>query len=136
MKTQISDQPAEADLEALKNGLNAANTSQGALEAHDLGIFLKENDQMIAGLYGQSYWDWLYVKYLWVAEEYQHQGLGTKLMTLAEAEASKRGCVGIHLNTFSFQGLEFYQKLGYTVFGEIDDHPQGEKRIYLLKRIR
>ena len=57
-------------------------------------------------------------------------------MQLAEGEAKRRGCHGAHLDTLSSQALPFYQKLGYTVFGQIDDLPVGHARYYLKKSLK
>jgi len=35
------------------------------------------------------------------------------------------------LDTYSFQALEFYERLGYAVFGTLDNYPPGQKRIFL-----
>ncbi|GAQ00024.1 hypothetical protein NIES2104_65890 [Leptolyngbya sp. NIES-2104] len=40
------------------------------------------------------------------------------------------------MDTFSFQAPEFYQKLGYTVFGELPDFPIGHRRLFLKKVLR
>lgn len=37
--------------------------------------------------------------------------------------------------TFSFQALDFYLGLGFEVFGEIKDHPEGGRRYFLSKRL-
>jgi hypothetical protein len=39
------------------------------------------------------------------------------------------------LDTFSFQARGFYEKLGYCVFGTLDDYPPGHSRFYLTKRL-
>jgi hypothetical protein len=39
------------------------------------------------------------------------------------------------LDTMSFQALDFYLKLGYTVFGRLDDLPEGHSRIFLKKAL-
>jgi hypothetical protein len=39
----------------------------------------------------------------------------------------------VHLDTMSFQALPFYQKQGYTVFGILEDLPEGHRRYYLRK---
>ena len=45
-------------------------------------------------------------------------------MNDAEREAIRRGCRGAWLDTYSFQARGFYERLGYTIFGTIDNiHP-------------
>ncbi|MGC6728099.1 hypothetical protein ACP0GO_26835, partial [Escherichia coli] len=39
------------------------------------------------------------------------------------------------LDTYSFQARGFYEKLGYTVFGTIDDFPPGHQRFFGRKRL-
>jgi hypothetical protein len=38
------------------------------------------------------------------------------------------------LDTFSFQARPFYEKLGYEVFGQLEDYPRGHSRYFLQKR--
>jgi ribosomal protein S18 acetylase RimI-like enzyme len=90
--------------------------------------------QVIGGLSGWSGWGWMYIELFWLPEELRRQGHGRKLMELAEAEARKRGCIGMYLNTASFQAPDFYPKLGFKVFAEIADFPPGHKTFYLMKR--
>ena len=52
-----------------------------------------------------------------------------------EAEAIRRGCKGAYLDTFSYQARPFYEKLGYEVFGTLDDYPTGHQRFYMRKRL-
>jgi hypothetical protein len=52
-----------------------------------------------------------------------------------EAEASKRGCEYCWLDTFSFQAPGFYEKYGYTRFGELGEYPRGHKRFFYTKKI-
>jgi hypothetical protein len=47
----------------------------------------------------------------------------------------KQGCQGAHLDTFSFQAKGFYEKLGYRVFGELEECPAGNSRFYLWKKL-
>ena len=46
-------------------------------------------------------------------------------MQLAEREAVQRGCHGAWLDTFEFQARGFYERLGYTCFGELPNYPAG-----------
>ena len=56
-------------------------------------------------------------------------------MRRAEDEARRRGCRGIWLDSFTFQAPGFYQRLGYEIFGALDDYPPGDKRCFLRKRL-
>jgi ribosomal protein S18 acetylase RimI-like enzyme len=64
---------------------------------------------------------------------YSRQGYGKRLLLATEQEGFKRGCRYSQLDTFSFQALGFYEKLGYRVFGELDD-VAGKHRWYFLKK--
>jgi hypothetical protein len=50
-----------------------------------------------------------------------------------KAEAMRRGCKFVKLETFSFQAWDFYKKNGYTVFAELDQ-VVGDHRWYFLKK--
>ncbi|NJO37835.1 MAG: GNAT family N-acetyltransferase [Rhizobiales bacterium] len=101
-----------------------------------LTIVLRDTGGKVnGGLVGESVWDWLHVKYLWVTEARQGEGLGRRLLGAAEAEAERRGLTGLWLNTFSFQAPAFYEKLGYRLFGRIDDFPGGHVRRFYQKRL-
>ena len=58
------------------------------------------------------------------------------MVGLAEAEALRRGCRAGVLYTISFQAPEFYERLGWRIFGEIACDPPGTRRIYLTKDLR
>ncbi len=55
-------------------------------------------------------------------------------METAEQVAISEGCLGIWLDTFEFQAAGFYQKLGFSQFGVIEDHPRGQSRLFFKKR--
>ena len=56
-------------------------------------------------------------------------------MEKAEALARERALVGLWLDTFSWQAPGFYRSLGFVEIGRIPDHPPGEARIFLAKRL-
>jgi hypothetical protein len=39
------------------------------------------------------------------------------------------------LDTFSFQPRGFYENLGFTIFGQLDEYPPGFQRHFLKKTI-
>jgi hypothetical protein len=52
----------------------------------------------------------------------------------AEQRAIAFGCHSAYVDTFSFQGPDFYPRFGYTVFGTLD-YPPEHKRFFLQKRL-
>jgi GNAT superfamily N-acetyltransferase len=114
------------------------NTSKiGPAVVEALAIILRcpESDAIIGGLWGESYYDWLFINFLIVPDSFRKRGVGSALMKKAEEIAANRGCLGIRLDTFSFQAPGFYEKLGYRIFGRLSNHPKGHERIYYFKEL-
>ena len=80
-------------------------------------------------------YEWLFVNWLWVAEAYRKQGVGSRLLMSVEGVARENGCRGLYLDTFTFQAPEFYKRHGFREFGRIDGFPPGHSRIWLLKTL-
>jgi GNAT superfamily N-acetyltransferase len=133
-----TDQPDEADTRFVREQLDVYNRSMAEHHAYRrLTIFVRDDQgTIVGGLLGLTYWRWLHVEILWISEELRHQGYGQKLLLMAEQEAIARGCFHAHLDTMSFQARPFYEKLGYTVFGVLDDLPPGHTRYFLKKTLK
>jgi GNAT superfamily N-acetyltransferase len=132
----VEDEPTEADVEALPHKLEAFNEQQWPKHPpwEPLGVFVRDEKEIVAGLAGETYCGWLFVRYLWVSDGLRGRGVGRELMTRAEARARDRGCHSAWLDTYSFQAPEFYRKLGYEEFGRLDYPPDHQK--YFLKKRR
>ena len=135
MDTKITDNVDLGIQAALLEGLKQYNSKFIMRDIKDYSIGIENKGILIAGAVGNSSWDWLFVRLLWVDENHRGTGLGTKVMDSIHGVALSRKCIGIYLNTFSFQALGFYEKQGFSVFGVIEDHPIGHKRYYMAKRI-
>lgn len=110
------------------------NFRGGAKDRRPLDIYLFDtDDNLLGGLVAVTYWGALYIDMLWVAESMREQGLGMALMQRAEAEALERGCTFGWLRTFSFQARGFYEKFGYRVIGELENHPPGYTYYFMRK---
>jgi len=118
-------------------GISNFNTQQaGEDNSQNLCFVLHSPDQeVVGGVIGATYWDWLYINLMWVKEELRGHGYGHRLLKLAEDEARKRGAKNAYLDTFSFQAPNFYKKYSYQVFGELQDFPGGHQRYFLTKQL-
>lgn len=92
-------------------------------------------DDAQGGLWGRISYDWLFVELLAVPEAARGTGLGRQLMDQAEVIAREAGCSGIWLDTYEFQARGFYEKLGFTLFGTLPDHPVGQSRFFMMKQL-
>lgn len=120
---------------AVVKGLVAYNTAKaGKSRWKRFAVSVRDDAGAIkGGVVGYTMWNWCFIELVWLDEALRGTGLGTELMAKAEAVATKRGARHVYLDTFSFQGDGFYQKLGYEVFGELGDFPPGHRRIWLKK---
>jgi ribosomal protein S18 acetylase RimI-like enzyme len=89
----------------------------------------------VGGLTGATARGFLEIELLWVAEHRRGSGLGSRLLRAAEREARQRGCHSAHLDTTDFQARPFYERHGYTRFGELTGLAGGHRTFYLVKRL-
>jgi GNAT superfamily N-acetyltransferase len=71
----------------------------------------------------------LWVNSLWVDESYRSMDFGSKLLRFVEKKAASIGATLVHLDTYGWQGKDFYLKQGYEIFGVLDNCPQDIKGI-------
>lgn len=133
----IEDEPRREDVALLDERLyefNAAAT--GIDDGRWLAIFVRDAaGTIMAGMHG---WTWAgtgFVQAIWVHETRRGSGLGARLLAAAEAEAARRGCSQMHLDTHSYQAADFYRRLGYETIGELPGWPGDNTRIFLRKRL-
>ena len=137
MTIEVVESPGEAERLAILATLTAHNDAAvGPTDRRQVAIVLRDDaGAIVGGLWGMIAFGWLFVQYLAVPPQMQGQGRGRDLMLQGEALARDAGCVGIWLDTFSFQARGFYEKLGFVQFGTIPDYPPGHSRFFLSKRI-
>ncbi len=134
---ELSEQGRPEDREPILQALLAYNEAAAPpSNHHPLGLLIKdEAGTTIGGLWGYSRYDWLFIELLIVPALLRGTGLGRTLMQQAEAIARARNLTGIWLDTFDFQARPFYEKLGFSLFGELKDHPRGISQYWLQKRL-
>ena len=135
----LSDKPDPAVAKALVGMLVQFNNAGSGrpFDQRTLVITVTdpETNEILGGLWGSTSYDNLHIDMLFLPESLRRQGFGTQLMRQAEEEASQRGCCGSYLDTFDFQARGFYERLGYTVFGTLEDNPPGHQRFFLSKKL-
>ena len=138
LQITVSKHPSDADRDAIVASLRAYNAAHGGdPRIRPVAIMLTDEDGVqVGGIWGECAYDWLFIDLLVVPESHRGGGYGKRLMEEAERIALANGCVGIYLDTFEFQARGFYEKLGFVVFGELEDHPIGQRKFFLQKRLR
>lgn len=132
----VSTSPTPEMYNAIVEPLVAYNTRAGGPSGREVIALMlqdQETGEHIGGLWGRFGYDWLFVELLVVPETLRGKGYGVRLMQDAERIARQRGAAGIWLDTFNFQARGFYEKLGFSVFGELPDHPHGGARYFMRK---
>lgn len=99
-------------------------------------IFIRdEANKVVGGVLTNCFGGWMYISLLWVDKLLRNLGYGTRLIHLAESEATKLGCTHAHVDTYSFEARPFYEKLGYELFATLEDYPPGHCKYFLKKQL-
>lgn len=106
------------------------------IDIKKLDFTVKDNHgKFMGGICAEYFWNILFIKFLCIEKDYRGKNLGGVLLNHIEALAKTNGCYMSHLDTFDFQGKDFYLKQGYKVFGVLDDCPPEHKRYFLAKKL-
>jgi ribosomal protein S18 acetylase RimI-like enzyme len=89
--------------------------------------------ELTGGVIAIGFCGTLDVKSLVVFEKFRGNGIGKSLMRKVESLAIKSGYDQLNLDTFSFQALDLYEKLGFEIIGQYEDDKRGISRYYLKK---
>ena len=102
----------------------------------NIQIGVEDNGKLIAGLDACiTAFKILYVSTVFVDENYRRQGVGEMLIREMEKRALTMGVNTIRLDTFNWQGKDFYEALGYTCVGQYENAEDGYSEYFFLKRI-
>jgi len=137
MKITSPKPPEDEEFEALKSGLNNFNECvTGPVFNEKISSFVKnDSGVVVGGILAEINWGWMHIQGLWVDESIRNNGWGSKLIDNLERYALSKGIHNIRLETTTFQALEFYLKLEYSVFGELLDMPPGHTSYFLKKNL-
>ena len=136
LSLSFENNPSREDRDVVDDGLGAHNAAFLDDSRYSyFGIFVRDEAGTIrAGLVGYCYAGWLFVNLLWVEDGLRRRGIGRSLLAEAEGHAREFGCHSAWLDTFSFQGPNYYPMLGYREFARLDV-PPGHERIFFRKSL-
>ena len=102
----------------------------------EIHIGIEDDGKLVAGLNAYiTNFKILYVSTVFVDEEYRRKGLGARLMREMEKRAAAMGVNMIRLDTYDWQGKEFYETLGYECVGHYENKEDGFSEYFYLKRL-
>ena len=128
---------SQSDAEAIENGLDTYSEAYEP-ESESVDFYKKLTDKegkLIAGVMADVHkGDYCFVDALFVEQTLRRQGLGTYLLREVEAFAKENGASMI----LSYAGdwvIDFFQKNGYLLRGELKDVPKGHNCYELFKTV-
>ncbi|KAF1003430.1 MAG: Acetyltransferase [Luteibacter sp.] len=135
----VTDRPSADVVADISEALDAFNImASGIADRTPLAVLAKDKatGDILGGLTGRTSLGMLFIDLFHLPETLRGQGIGSRLLAEAEAEGRRRGCRSAVLYTISFQAPAFYQRHGWTVFGEVPCDPEGTSRVFLSKDLR
>ncbi|MCQ8822117.1 GNAT family N-acetyltransferase [Pseudoalteromonas agarivorans] len=94
-----------------------------------------EQGELVAGISGCVFGNWLMISWLWCSDVARAQGLADKLLTALEQSAAELGATTAQLDTLDFQAKPFYEKRGYVVKYQLNNYPRSGTRYFMEKTL-
>lgn len=110
-----------------------------ALGSEELQTFLfsihSDGGEMIAACKGEIAFQSARISEIWVDPNQRGKGLGKQLLSATEEYVSQKNCTRIHLETRSELARKLYEKVGFRVFGKLDNYDGNIPFYYLEKPV-
>lgn len=137
LTTNIETSPHFADIAVLEQGLFAFEEARLGSPGHtEFAVFLRDDEgRILGGIDGHIMWHRLFIKTVWLDETVRGHGHGSRLMAVMEEEAARRRCRSVWLTALGVRALHFYRRLGYEIFGALDDYVGGQSLYSVQKAL-
>jgi len=135
-KFELSFPAASAEAEPLHAALISTGQALSANEMPEF-FFSKTDDsgELLAGCKGEIAFKSVHISEVWVSERLRGHGIGSSLLLAAEDFAKQQDCTRIHLETRNEPARKLYEKLGYRVFGTLENYQDDQAFYYLEKSL-
>ncbi|MBD1995684.1 GNAT family N-acetyltransferase [Leptolyngbya sp. FACHB-541] len=140
VRFELSEPPLQEELSELTSRFESFMRQKipNLLPQSEDKIFMvravNRSEHLIGGVLANCYWNGLEIDTLWVEDSERGKGLGSSLLSQAESFGIENGAVVSFLKTVEAKG--FYEKLGYEVYGVLEDRPIGTVIYHMKKRLR
>ena len=134
----LTDAPDHHESSVITEGLRAYNEAQaGYWDGRPLAIIVRERatNSVVGGLLGRTSLGVLTVERFFLPDDLRRNGLGSRVLAMAEEEGRRSGCTRAVLSTLHFQAPGFYLKQGWEIAARIDCAPPGHRRFYMTKKL-
>ncbi len=112
-----------------------SDTVADEYQEKEFNFLVYDDNKLIGGAIGFIKYDWYFLDMLYIDEEYRKRNIGTRLINEIENFARKEKLTGIRTDTWNFQAKEFYEKMGFKLFGELKDCPLGTTNYFFEKNL-
>lgn len=134
----LTDAPTADELAAIRRPLDQFNLEAcGISDQRPLALLVRDpvTHDVVGGLNGRTSRGMLFIDVFFLPESMRSNGLGSKLLRMAEEEGLRRGCRTGILHTNDFQAPGFYKKQGWREFGNFPCDPPGSSRFFFSKEL-
>lgn len=137
LRYSTHEEPQPEAAATVDAGIGGYNDAVAPLhEVRGLFVFARAaGGVVLGGAIGRSWGQCCELEQLWVVEKQRRRGLGRELLRHFEAEAKRRACTLIYLDTWSFQAPRFYEKLGYREVLEVTGFGPGLVKYTMHKHL-
>jgi N-acetylglutamate synthase-like GNAT family acetyltransferase len=134
MRIEI-ETPGQEAYEALNGRLIDFNRTKANWGTAAFTVVLRDEDGSVrGGAHGVVRMKAVEIRSVWLDGDLRGRGFGEKIIRSVEDEARRLGARAALLDSYDFQALGFYEKLGYTQFGSFT-YPEGARRYYLSRTL-
>lgn len=132
MYTLVKDDSIELSAQ-LRSEIVAFNSTHFNAERIPLGFKIIEKTDLVAGISGHVFGNWLLISWLWCDEGVRGCGFAKQLLNELELAAVEHGAIVAQLDTLDFQAKPFYEKNGYRVTYQMNNYPLDGTRYFMEK---
>jgi len=142
--SEVSEEAEEAICVELRrfnlenSGECLANREHPANARQPLYVVARDDEgRFVGGMLAETQFFWLKISVMAVVPAARGQGIGSRMLAAAEAEARARGCRYVYVETMDFQAPGFYTKRGYATAGLLPDwDSHGHAKYFFTKLLQ